>query len=97
VCGRRLDVEGVLVKPCPSATGLLEEEHRLERPARRADERLDDVQDARVQQEALVDRQLAMEHVDRGRERGHVRDVSQQLIDLLGATSSRTTRKPCSW
>ena len=79
--------------------GLLEEEHRLQRQPVGADERLDDIQEPRVQQEALVDRQLAVEHVDpRAVAVGEILDVSQQLVDLVRRDKlARTIRKPCSW
>jgi hypothetical protein len=57
-------VEGVLVEALAGRAGLLEEEHRLQRQHVGPDERLDHVEDARVQEEALVDRHLAVEHVN---------------------------------
>jgi hypothetical protein len=45
-------------------SGRLDEEHRLEREHVRADQRRDDVDDPVVQQVALVDLHLPVEHVD---------------------------------
>jgi hypothetical protein len=78
-------VEGVLVIALARSAGLLEEQHRLQGEHVGADQRLDHVEDARVQEEALVDRQLAVEHVHaRVRAVGQILDVSQQLVHLVG-------------
>ena len=58
------DVVGVLVPALPRLARRLEEEHRLQGQHVRPDQRLEDVEHPRVEQVALVQLQLAVEHVD---------------------------------
>ncbi len=62
--GVRGDVVTVLVPALARLARRLEEEHRLHRQHVRAHEHLQHVQHARVQHVPLVQRQLAVEHVD---------------------------------
>ena len=81
------DVKRVLVVPLALRSWTLDEQHRLQRQHVGAHERLHHVEHAGVKQEALVDLEPAVQHVDPHVDPSgeHVVDVAQQLVHLVGA------------
>jgi hypothetical protein len=75
-------VERVLVVALAGTAGRLDEEHRLQREDIGPDQPLDHVEQARVEEEALVDLEPAVEEVDAVGESVLSLQMIEQLVDV---------------